>query len=114
MRFEHIGLSLLLIFSTMHALADSTLPTDLYVDELQNASLESRRLDPMPEQSPLAPGSARGFALPETGNYTAGLDGKPDSFIANTPRRGRLTPEARRALRQQINEARHDIYAPPH
>jgi hypothetical protein len=47
------------------------------------------------------------FAMPDTSDYSNPQDN-------NDPRRrsGRMSPEERRALRRQIDEVGHDIYAP--
>jgi len=41
-------------------------------------------------------------------------ESRPNAAPDQPRRTGRLSPEERRALRQQINEAGHDIYAPRH
>jgi hypothetical protein len=50
------------------------------------------------------------------GQDTSGYGGQPDNQASQTAdnarRQGRMSPEERRALRRQIDEVGHDIYAP--
>ena len=51
--------------------------------------------------------------MPESSGYGSVGDAQSNSQQAeNTRRQGRMTPEERRALRRQIDEAGHDIYSP--
>lgn len=47
------------------------------------------------------------FAMPDTSGYSAPADNNEQRRRA-----GRMSPEERRALRRQIDEVGHDIYAP--
>jgi hypothetical protein len=50
---------------------------------------------------------------PESSGYSSSGDGQSNSQQAeNARRQGRMSPEERRALRRQIDEAGHDIYSP--
>jgi hypothetical protein len=52
-------------------------------------------------------------SVPESSGYGSSGDAQSNSQQAeNMRRQGRLTPEERRALRRQIDEAGHDIYMP--
>lgn len=64
---------------------------------LQNQQPDARRLP--------------GFAFPDGSGYGTQSDNSSAS-ADNFRRSGRLTPEERRALRRQIDEVGHDIYAP--
>ncbi|HYD96203.1 MAG TPA: hypothetical protein VEC01_12820 [Noviherbaspirillum sp.] len=69
--------------------------------------------DPVPVQPPQ---DARrpGISVPESSGYGSSGDSQSNSTqqAENMRRQGRMTPEERRALRRQIDEAGHDIYTP--
>jgi hypothetical protein len=51
------------------------------------------------------------LGLPDTSGYGGQMEGS--SNASDYPRRqGRMTAEERRALRRQIDEVGHDLYAP--
>jgi hypothetical protein len=51
--------------------------------------------------------------LPDTSGYGTLNDNGMNS-ADNSRRAGRMSPEERRALRRQIDEAGHDLYPPKH
>ena len=67
------------------------------------------------EPVPSVPAERRkeGAGMPESSGYGSSGDAQSNSQQAeNMRRQGRMTPEERRALRRQIDEAGHDIYSP--
>lgn len=62
------------------------------------------------------PASDRREQRPYPGQDSSGYGGQPDTQASkaaeNARRQGRLSPEERKALRRQIDEVGHDIYAP--
>ena len=54
----------------------------------------------------------QGDGVPESSGYGSSGDAQSNQQADNQRRQGRMTPEERRALRRQIDEARHDIYTP--
>lgn len=65
-------------------------------------------------QMPSATDQRESRAYP--GQESSGYGGQPDNQASqtadNTRRQGRMSPEERKALRRQIDEVGHDIYAP--
>jgi len=54
----------------------------------------------------------RGFHLPENSGFGANSENYARGNGNDQQRPGRMSPEDRRTLRRQIDEAGHDIYAP--
>ncbi len=120
MRFKHIGVSLLLILDAAHALAepgayrrDGRDTVRAYF--LQNTTVErGEQRNEQQSQRPSERFRGRESGLPDSSGYSA--PGEPNSSSNSSSelnrRQGRLTPEERRALRRQIDEAGHDIYSP--
>jgi len=59
-------------------------------------------------------GRGRAFGLPENSGFGSSGDHSAARGSGNDAqqRQGKMSPEERRALRRQIDEAGHDIYAP--
>ena len=84
---------------------------------IQSVTLE-RSLPREPQPVPVQPQERprQGPGMPESSGY--GSSGEAQSHqqahqqTENQRRQGRMTPEERRALRRQIDEAGHDIYHP--
>ena len=79
--------------------------------QIQSVTLERRvprdQLQGVPQER------RREGSMPESSGYGSAGDVQPNSQQAeNMRRQGRMTPEERRALRRQIDEAGHDIYSP--
>ncbi len=55
----------------------------------------------------------RGVPMREVAPQPPVIERAPEPMPADRSRPGRLTPEERRALRQQINDAGRDIYRAP-
>jgi hypothetical protein len=69
----------------------------------------------MPGSEPQRQGDGRrmrGFAFPESSGFGANGDNSSGNAGDASRRPGKLSPEERRALRRQIDEAGHDIYRP--
>jgi hypothetical protein len=90
MLFKRISISLLLMASTMSAFADRG--QDRYRDQGNDGRQQSRQQD--------------------RGREAYQGDNSPNSAQDGSRRPGRLSPDERRALRRQINEAGQDIYIP--
>ena len=79
--------------------------------QVQNIYLE--RSTPQP-QIPAPTDRRENRAYP--GQDSSGYGGQPDAQASqsaeNARRQGRMSPEERKALRRQIDEVGHDIYAP--
>lgn len=79
---------------------------------IQSITLE-RNLpqEPQPGQ-PQQERSRRGSGTAESSGYGSSGDGQANRQSDGQRRQGRMTPEERRALRRQIDEASQDIYSP--
>ncbi len=118
MRLKHIAVSVLLLSGAVQALAepfgfsrDARNTARAY--RLENTAMERsdpRNGAPAPQQIDRRRG--REFGNPDSSGYGAPGDNQSNAAPDNSRRQGRLTPEERRALRRQIDEAGHDIYAP--
>lgn len=116
MWFKQFGLFLVLLLgmASSFAGADGNRHDELRgaVFHTQNAALERdevRRDQPIPTQGDA--GRQREFGLPETNGFRA--QAERDANASDYPhRQGRMSLEERRALRRQIDEVGHDIYAP--
>jgi hypothetical protein len=107
MRLAHFCLASLLIFSMVRVFAEpGATSSGPYPGATQG--MESPEETQFPAQ--LEQGQGRQFGIPVSGNDEPSGNGEQASLAADSPRQLRLTAEARRALRQQINQARHDIY----
>ncbi|RJF95377.1 hypothetical protein [Noviherbaspirillum saxi] len=116
MRLEHIGIFSLLILGLANAFAE---PGEArYVGrevvrafQVQNAALDRGEYR---NGQPVQGDRRRGRELngQDTSGYGAPNDGRGSETADNSRRQGRLSPEERRALRRQIDEVGHDIYAP--
>lgn len=79
--------------------------------QVQNVTLdrEPRAVPQNQQQSDRSRGRLLG--LPDS-TYGSTNDSQANSPSDNARKQGRLSPEERRALRRQIDEAGHDIYVP--
>jgi hypothetical protein len=106
MRLAHFALTSLFMFSMVRAFAEpeTSLPGP-YPAAAQDLGPQAEAQ--LPTQ--LEQGRARQLAVPGSGSQSNG-NSEQAALAGEGRRQLRLTPEARRALRQQINQARHDIY----
>jgi len=81
--------------------------------EVQNIYLERGQQQ---QQLQMPSRSERRESRAYSGQDSSGYGGQPDSQASQTAdnarRQGRMSPEDRKALRRQIDEVGHDIYAP--
>jgi len=118
-RLTHFGLFLLLCFGIGNVFSEpSELAhgerSGLYAFRIQGVPVE--RGMPGREQSQPNPQEVRRgryVTLPDTSGYGA-LNENGMNSADNSRRTGRMSPEERRALRRQIDEAGHDLYPPKH
>jgi hypothetical protein len=117
---KHIGVSLLFILGAMNASADpggngrfntgffSAFPAQRFVAE-RGDQRNGPQLQGQGERRGREFGGqdASGF-----GNQGSGGSSSNANASDNARRQGRMSPEERRALRRQIDEAGHDIYRP--
>lgn len=115
MRLTHLGFSLLLITGAANVLAAPGGPYRdecevVRVSQLQGFALDRGVPAGMQQgQQQGEPRRTRLIGLPETSGYSVyGDSNSPD----NPRHQGKLSPEERRALRRQIDEAGHDLYSP--
>jgi len=111
MRLNQIGIFLLLILGAAQALAEPGLhkqETRNVVRTYQFFSVEKSEHAGQ-EAQPVEPRRPREFAFPDNSEYAMQGENQLGSV---TRRQGRMTLEERRALRRQIDEVGHDIYAP--
>jgi hypothetical protein len=116
MRFKQFGLLLLLAFGMASSFAGQGMqrPDDLrgVFFHAQNAAIErdeARQGQQVRIQR--EPRQPQELGLPDTSGYGGQMEGS--SNASDYPRRqGRMTAEERRALRRQIDEVGHDLYAP--
>ncbi|MGH8808957.1 MAG: hypothetical protein ACREX0_13870 [Noviherbaspirillum sp.] len=114
MRLKQIGVSLLLILGAANAFAAPAAFRHDGRDAVRAYQVQGMAMDRHdPRNQPQMPQQnerrRREFAPPDSSG--SGAQGDPQSFD-NGRRQGRMTPEERRALRRQIDEVGHDIYAP--
>ena len=118
MRIKSIGLTLLFITGATNAFSDpgaiGRSPKDaVRAYHVQNVLLDrdnGRQQQPGPQlQDQRRPREA---GVPESSGFGGQREGNSNSSAENGRKQGRLSPDERRALRRQIDEAGHDIYAP--
>jgi hypothetical protein len=119
MRFHRFGSFLLLVFGAANVLADPGHPRRDPREAVRTYHIQSvtmdRNLPREPVQNIPPERRREGTGMPESSGYGSSGDGQSHSQQAENMRRqgqGRMTPEERRALRRQIDEAGHDIYSP--
>lgn len=117
MRFHRFGSFLLLVFGATSAFADPGYPRRDAREAVRAYHIQSVTLDRNLPREPvqnIPPERRReGAGVPESSGYGSSGDAQSNSQQAeNMRRQGRMTPEERRALRRQIDEAGHDIYSP--
>jgi len=80
---------------------------------VQSAALD-RNGQRIPQQGQQFPEQRRDRegGLSDSSGYGAQGSGQSNSSADNMRKQGKLSPEERRALRRQIDEAGHDLYAP--
>ena len=118
MRLHPIGSFLLLMFGVANAFADPGYSRRDAREAVRAYHIQSVTLDrnvprdPLPQGVPQE-GRRQGNGMPESSGYGSAIETPPNTQQAENMRRhGRMTPEERRALRRQIDEAGHDIYSP--
>jgi len=121
MRLYQIGVSVLLICCAASVSADSgwfkrDTRDAVRTYQIQSASIErnEQRIEPQGQQyNGDRPRGREGreYGLPESSGY-GGQNDNQTSSSDNMRRQGKMTLEERRALRRQIDEVGHDIYAP--
>lgn len=113
MRLKRIGVSLLFILGLASAFAQSggnrsggnfTSAFYLFRASMENGEQEGkqqtqRTSEQRPNQQPV-----------ESSGFGGNPDGNSNAQSEQTRKQGKLSPEERRALRRQIDEAGHDIY----
>jgi hypothetical protein len=114
--FKPLAAALLLIFGTANALAqpDETARTErIGAPSLPVLVQLADRGGQGGDQQQRGGGRGRTFGLPENSGFGSNRDyagrGSGDD---SQQRQGKMSPEERRALRRQIDEAGHDIYTP--
>lgn len=118
MQIKRIGLSLLVIAGSAHALAGVGMAAPspreaVRAYHMQSIALErdNQRPQQPPQQQP-EQRRGRENAFPDSSGSGGEAESHTNSSADNARKQGRLSPEERRALRRQIDEAGHDIYAP--
>lgn len=116
MHLEQLVISILLSVGSASALADvggfgRSSRDAVRAFQVQNIHLERGQQHlQMPSQSD------RRENRPDPAQDSSGYGGQPDNQASQTAdnarRQGRMSPEERKALRRQIDEVGHDIYAP--
>lgn len=116
MRFLRLGSLVLLTLSVVAASADPGYGRRDARDAVRAYHIQSVTLERnLPrEPQPIQPQERQrqGLGTPESSGYSAGGETQSHQQADNQRRHGRMTPEERRALRRQIDEAGHDIYHP--
>ncbi|WP_088709034.1 hypothetical protein [Noviherbaspirillum denitrificans] len=116
MRLHRIGSCLLLLLCAASALAEP----GGYRRDARDA-VRAYHIQAVTLERTLPPGQMQGVpqerprqGMPDSSGYGAPRESRSDSQQAENARRqqGRMTPEERRTLRRQIDEAGHDIYSP--
>lgn len=118
MRLLRLGFFVLLMLGLATASADSgTSRRDareaVRAYHVQSVTLE-RSMPREPHQAQQYERQRQGFGVPDSSGYGSAGDAQSNQQADNQRRQGRMTPEERRALRRQIDEAGHDIYKPKH
>lgn len=118
MQIKRIGLSLLVIVSSTPALAGFGMAAPspreaVRAYHMQNIALErdNQRPQQPPQQQP-EQRRGRENAFTDSSGSGGEAESHANSSADNARKQGRLSPEERRALRRQIDEAGHDIYVP--
>jgi hypothetical protein len=118
MQFKRLGAFSLLIFASAATLAEPAghrrdARETIRAYHVQSVALDrGNRPDQPPSQQPMESRRGREIGAPDSSGYGAPLEGQASAPSDNNRRQGRLSPEERRALRRQIDEVGHDIYAP--
>src|SRR4051812_30978184 len=120
MRLTHIGFSLTLILGAASALAGpgehrrderGTVELTAGIYPMQNMALDrNRQGGDQPDQRQNDSRRGRYLGLPDTSGYGSQGDSGSNAQDNSSRRQGKMSPEERRALRRQIDEAGHDIY----
>lgn len=116
MRLRYIAVSILLLIGAADTFAE---PGGLLRDGRETVRAFFMQSTVMERaESQLSPQSdrrqTRGVSMQDSSGYSAQSEPNSGSNSSSEGRRqpARLTPEERRALRRQIDEAGHDIYSP--
>ncbi|WP_151634972.1 hypothetical protein [Noviherbaspirillum aerium] len=116
MHLTRLVISILLSVSAASVLADAggygrSSRDAVRAFQVQNVYLERGQQHPQ-----MPPPTDRRESRPYPGQDSSGYGGQPDpqssQAAENARRQGRMSPEERKALRRQIDEVGHDIYAP--
>jgi hypothetical protein len=115
---KQISVSFLFILATAEAFADpggNRRGDWEFVRAFQLQKVAVERGDQRNEPRIPAPDERRRggeFGRQDTSGFENQGDNQPNNANDNSKRQGRMSPEERRALRRQIDEAGHDIYRP--
>ena len=118
MQLKRFGVLLLLVSSSAAVFGEpggqrSDARNAVRAYHIQNAAMDRGNWqDPTPVQPQPERRRAREPDLPQSSGYGAPAEGQGNTAADNNRKQGRLSPEERRALRRQIDEVGHDIYAP--
>jgi hypothetical protein len=113
MVFKRLGMAAMLLFSMMSAFAkhdnSSTERAATHLEHQQLAQVSQGRPNEAQGQGPRREERESGALGEDRSRQPGGFFGQPRE---EGQRSGRMTPEERRELRRQINEAGRNIYAP--
>lgn len=117
MRIIRIVLSLLLIIGSAKVFAEPAgrSARDAVRDyhfQFQSIALDKDVPQGQQKGQPPEQRQRREFGVPDTSGGGAPGENQPNASPDSNRKQGKLTPEERRALRRQIDEAGHDIYTP--
>lgn len=117
MRIKQIGFFLLLLTGTASVAA---MPADgrgaretvraYYAQDISSDRNDARNRQAVPQ--PALPPRNREFNVPDSSGSGTQAGNQSGSSGEQGRRQGKMTPDERRALRRQIDEAGHDIYVP--
>jgi hypothetical protein len=115
MQLKQLGLSFVLILAAAHTPADPFHRRGereaVRAFQLQNITMDRTNGPQEDPQQAQRQGERRrntDYVLPESSGYGS----QAESNAEHNRKQGRMSPEERRALRRQIDEAGHDIYTP--
>jgi len=118
MQLKQIGVIFLSILGAATAIADSggnrlDARNAVRAYHIQNAAMDRGGWqEPSQVQPPAERRRPKEADLPQSSGYGGPGEGQGNTAADNNRKQGRLSPEERRALRRQIDEVGHDIYAP--
>jgi hypothetical protein len=115
---KQISVSILFILTSVEAFADprgNRRDDREFVRAFQLQKIAVERGDQRNDQPRIAaPDERRSgeFGRQDSSGFGNQVDNQPNNANDNSRKQGRMSPEERRALRRQIDEAGHDIYRP--